>query len=331
MKTFKSIFIFGAISACAVSFTSCDDDEKYDIDGTTDNFVFHPDKSGSFKVIKTPLSTISSMAVEIPAQCTRKASSYIKISFDIDNSLIDVYNDVHGTSYTAAPDGLVVIDNNGIVIPKGEMKTSEPINIHITDDKTICGQIADGDTYLVPIRRVSVDGGKAIPSVDINPVTYLTLSVTEDNIKHGATASDAKGTLVSDQTGWSGTFNGNTSDQFATLFDGNTTTVANFSARTDISLEFDMGQSYTFDAITMYYTQDTGWWGVYTYGSLTSDVKIYTSNDGVNWKSVGNYENGDSDQIVIFYSPITARYIRLIKPCGYYVTLYGGIFNVYAL
>lgn len=331
MKKLNHLLIFGAMAACVAGFTSCNDDDEYDFPGTTDNFVFHLDKSASFKVVKTPLFVVSTIDVEIPVQCTRKADGEITTTFDIDNSLIDEYNEANGTNYIAAPEGLIVLDNKSIVIPKGAMKSTDAVKVRMTDDENIRSLVTDENPYLVPIRRTSVEGNKAYSSVDVNPVVYLTLNVTEDNVFHGATASDAKGTLVADQSGWSGTYNGNPSDDFQKMFDGNALNYATFSNSGEISLVVDMGKEYTFDAITMYYTQQ-GYWSTNTYGCFAANRELSTSSDGTNWRSTGTFETGDSNLIKVFYAPITARYIRIVAPASYWrQSIVCGIFNVYAL
>lgn len=335
MKTYKSLFIVGAL-ALAAGFTSCSDDEEYDFPGTNTNFVYQKDGSSSFKIIQTPISTISTVDVQIPVQCTKKAQGDIKVTFGIDNSLIDAYNEEHNTEYVAIPENVLVIENQTVTIPAGEMKGDATVNIKTTDDETILNQLSDNNDYLVPIVRKSVEGSNAIPSEQVNPVTYIIMTVVHDNVHHGASASDSKGTMVADQSGWSASVNEGTtvSGNLNNLFDGNMTTTVTFQNRNNGSpteLTVDMGKEYTFDALTLYYGYSYPGWGDYTYGQLTSDLEITTSTDGQKWTKVGIMENGDSDTIMVFYAPITARYIKIHKPYSYYGRLYGGVFNVYAL
>lgn len=333
MKNYKSLFIIGVMALTAAGFTSCSDDEEYDFPGTTNNYVYQKDMSASFKVVQTPLATISNVEVQIPVQCTQKAKSDITVTFGIDNSLIDSYNTEHGTSYVAAPEGVLVIENECVVIPAGQMNGTTTVNVTTTDDETILNKLSDANTYLVPVARLSVTGQNAVPSEDVNPVTYLVLDVVQDNVNHGATADDIKGTMVADQTGWSAWVNEGTSvsGNLNNLFDGNVGTSIQLSTNSQdgIDLTIDMGKEYSFDAITLYYGFS---WGtnVYKYGSLTSDLVITTSSDGSTWKRVGLMENGDSSEFMVFYAPVTARYIKIHKPYSYYGYLSSAVFNVYA-
>lgn len=333
MKTYKSLFIIGTLALTA-GFTSCSDDEEYDFPGTTTNFVYQKDGSSSFKIIQTPISTISTVDVQIPVQCTKKAAGDIKVTFGIDNSLIEAYNTEHETNYVALPDGVIVIENETVTIPSGEMKGEATVNIKTTDDETALNQLSDENDYLVPIIRKSVEGANATPSQQVNPVTYIALTVVHDNVHHGAAESDIKGVKVTDQRGWSASVNEGTtvSGNLSNLFDGNSNTTATLQNRTTngIDLVIDMGKDYTFDAITLYYGYS--YWGRdYIYGQLTSDLEITTSSDGQKWNKVGLMENGDSNIFMAFYAPITARYVKIHKPYSYYARLNAGVFNVYAL
>lgn len=338
MKNYKYLFIIGVMALTAAGFTSCSDDEEYDFPGTTNNYVYQKDMSASFKVVQTPLATISNVEVQIPVQCTQKAKSDITVTFGVDNSLIEAYNTENNTDYVALPDGILIIENESVVIPAGEMKSGQTVNITTTDDETVLNQLTDANIYLVPIVRKSVTGSNAFPSEDVNPVTYLILTVIHDNVNHGATADKIKGVLVADQTGWSATVNESTtlSGNLNNLFDGDMTTTASMTNRTSdgIVLTIDMGKSYTFDALTLYYGSKYSWGGVsqeYSYGQLSTNLEITTSTDGQTWTKVGLVENGDSNMFMVFYSPITARYINIHKPYEYYARIYGGVFNVYAL
>lgn len=337
MKKFKSLLIIGVMALTTAVFTSCSDDEEYDFPGTTKNFVYQKDYSSTFKIIQTPISTISTVDVQIPVKCTQKAASDITVTFGVDNSLINAYNEEKGTDYVALPDGVIVIENQSVVIPAGEMTGTETVNITTTDDESVLNKLTDENTYLVPIVRKSVSGANAIPSEQVNPVTYITLSVIHDNVHHGASADDIKGALVSDQTGWTASVNEGTTvsgGNISNLFDGNMTTTVTFQNRNNGSpteLTVDMGKEYTFDAFTLYYGYSYPGWGDYTYGQLSSDLTITTSSDGQKWTKVGVMENGDSSIFMVFYAPITARYIKISKPYSYYSRIYGGVFNVYAL
>lgn len=342
MKTYKSLFIIGALALASTGFTSCSDDEEYDFPGTTNNYVYQLDRSNSFKIVQTPTIVVSNIDLEIPVQCTQKAASDIKVTFGIDNSLIEAYNQEHETNYVALPDDIVLIENATVTIPQGKFKAEENIKIKGTDDETALKALSDLQEYLVPIVRKTVEGTNAVPSEDANPVNYLKVSVVKDNINHGAGETDIKGTLVADQSGWSisllegSSYSGKDP---SCLFDGEMTTYTSMRSAVggDLVMQFDLGKSYTFDALTLYYGYRSTWWGQtheYVYGQLTTTMTISTSQDGQTWQKVGTMENGDNNKIMVFYAPITARYVKIVEPNlrnGYSPQMTVGIFNVYAL
>lgn len=58
------------------------------------------------------------------------------------------------------------------------------------------------------MRLVSAEGGNSQLSTNMLAPSFLTITVTEDNMNHEATQYTGTGTLVADQTGWTATTNG---------------------------------------------------------------------------------------------------------------------------
>ncbi|MBQ9193031.1 MAG: DUF1735 domain-containing protein [Bacteroidales bacterium] len=76
----------------------------------------------------------------------------IRLDFAIDNSLIDSYNALHGTSFAAAPEGLLRIASNPVVLPAGVQSQ----RVELTLTPSVLGG-ADFDGYLVPVRLTGSD------------------------------------------------------------------------------------------------------------------------------------------------------------------------------
>ena len=212
------------------------------------------------------------------------------------------------------------------------MASIDTLKIKLSEDENILSTLRSQNGYLIPLCITTAQGGKAQASTN-SYSTYLTVTITEDNVNHDATVNDIKGTLVEDQSGWTATTNGTLSsyyDPITALFDHDLSTYSYISNNTtDLELDIDMGKPYTFDAITLYYGYS---WGStsYSYGQLSNGMTIYTSNDGKTWQSAGEI-TGSTSTFCAFYAPITTQYIRIVKPrTSTRVTLYGGIFNVYA-
>lgn len=332
MKNIKNLFYIGVLALCTASLAACSDEETYDFPGDSYNRVYMPDKSGTYKIVQTPISSISNLKFETSLKCTQKASDAIKATVEIDNSMIAAYNEQHKTNYEEMPASALTIENATMTIPAGDMASMDTLRLTMSQDESLVSTLRSPNGYLIPLRLTTTTGGASQPSTNVFS-TYLVVTVTEDNVNHEAVESDITGALVANQTGWSATTNGTASTSYqplSTMFDGDMSSYCYITATEDLKLDINMGKPYTFDAITLYYGYSSSW-GNYEYGCLASGMTIFTSNDGTTWQSAGQITGGTS-KFCVFYAPLTAQYVRLVKPKGTSsrVTLYGGIFNVYA-
>ena len=298
MKSRKNLFYIGMFALCAIGFAACDDDETYDVYGDPFNRVYISDNSKAYKIVQTPISTVSNVDFKWPAKCSQKASGTIKATVVVDNSLIAAYNEEHGTVFEAMPAEAIVLENAEMTIPAGKMVVADTVHVKLTDE---------------PNTQLSTN--MVAPS-------FLTVTVTEDNVNHEATEADITGTLVANQAGWSVNVLSGSGSNLDRWFDGNPQSTASISDWSNYKAAFtvDMGKSYTFSAIVAY--RGTSWG---EYNSISAGTKISTSDDGTNFKSAG--EVTGSSKFIVFYAPLTARYIR-VETTSYSVNC--GVFNVYA-
>lgn len=325
MKNRKNLFYIGAFTICSLSLAACDKEDVYDVYGDPYNRVYTLDNSQAFKIVQTPISTISNVDFKWPAKCSKKASDNIKVKVIVDNSLIAAYNEEHGTEYEAMPTEALVLNNMEMTIPTGSMAVGDTAHVQLTDNADVLGTLKSENGYIIPLRLESAEGGDSQLSTNMLKPTFITVSVTEDNVNHDATEYTGTGTLVADQSGWSVTpINGSTGSNLQRWFDGNPKNYASVSDWNNYQAAFvvDMGQSYTFDGIAAYRGNS---WNNSLYSSLSSGAKISTSEDGENYKGAG--EVTGSSMYVVFYAPLTARYIK-IETTSY--SVYCGVFNVYA-
>jgi hypothetical protein len=329
MKTFyRNIVYIGLLAFCIMGFFACSEDETYDFPGDPYNRVYMQDKSTDYKIVQTPISTISNVDFKTSLKCTQVASENIKATVEIDNSMIEAFNNKNGTSYEAMPTSAILTENTTMTISAGAMAAIDTLSLKLTDDETVLASLDSENGYLIPLRIATTEGGDAQPSTNVYS-TFLTVTVTEDNINHDASEDDITGTLVADQSVWSASTNGSISSwgsPISAIFDGEMSTSCSIYNNTseDLYLDIDMGRQYTFNALTFYYGYDYGSWGKYEYDGLTNGMTIYTSHNGTNWESVGKITS--SSKICVFYAPITTQYIRIISPSSY---MEGGLFNVY--
>ncbi|MDO4164285.1 MAG: DUF1735 domain-containing protein [Bacteroides sp.] len=328
MKKIKNLFYIGMIAICTAGFTSCSSDEEYDFPGDAYNRVYMTNNSTSFKIVQTPVGAVTNMDFELALKCTQKASENISVTVEVDNSLVDAYNSEHGTAYESLPDNALVLQNATMNIPAGAMVTADTLKMTFTTDESVLATLKSKNGYLIPLCIGSVKGGSAAASTNYY-TSYLTVSVTEDEMNHEATEYTGTGTLVADQSSWSASTTGYVYSWYGSIesmFDGDASNYCYIRhSSSEDYVEVDMGKSYSFDAIKMTYEgYDYSTWEYTEVGSFRSGMIVSTSENGTDWTSRGELDR--QTKVCVFYAPITARYIRIINP-GYFEC---GIFNVYA-
>lgn len=329
MKNRITIFYTCLLALCGIGLVACGDSEEYDFPGDPYNRVYLKAEN-SYKIIQTPAFCVSNWAFEVPLKCTQRASGNIAGTIEVDNSMIAAYNEEHGTNYEEMPASALVIENATLNIEANSMVSTEMFRVTLSEDEDILRGLKSQNGYLIPLCITKTEGKNAQRSADVNSA-YIIVTVTNDNVNHDADEKDIKGTLVSDQSAWSVTTNGEVYDwegPIESLLDGDIETKCYIGIyEGDLLLDINMGKSYTFDAITLV-TED--YWGDEVEGCLSDGMKIYTSNDGVSWESVGSIITEYDKRVCVFYAPLTAQYIRLVKPEDWSTSIEASIFNIYA-
>lgn len=303
----------GVCACLGVGIMACDDNIVYDVYGDSYNRIYTESKSASCEIVHIPGGTVAHIDFKWVAQCTKLAKGEIKVTVGIDNALIPSYNEEHGSEYEALPTGAIVLENATMTIPVGTRETVDSLHISLTSNLDLLATLKSTKGYLLPLRIVSVEGVDAAMSSNMNLPAFVTFSVTEKLINENATEADITGVLVADQSGWSIEVNSGTGQNLERWFDGDESTrgtITDYSAY-DATFTVDMGQVYTFGAITARRV-------------ITSGDKIRLSEDGVNFRDIGEAPNGSP---VIFYAPIKARYIRVNTGTSW---VQGTTFNIYA-
>jgi hypothetical protein len=310
MKNFRIFkYIYGGMLMIAVALIGgCKDNIGYDVTGDAINRVYINTQSEyvntfNLSVLHTPLSSTGNIAASFPVQCTQNAAADLKVTLTVDTTLISAYNKANSTNYSKIPDGLLVLSNNVLTIPKGTMNSNDSLSIAIPS-------IDDGELtsagYLVPIKISTISSiDNTVISSNLNTV-YLVIGTSWTNCYSSPALTDMVGTLVSTRTTWNATLNIPLSyGALSNLFDNNTKTYWYVSPAQKCALTVDMSAVYaniTGIRISSYST---------SYG--LTQMNIYSSNDGVNWVSQGmaTLSTASSYQYIKFYSAISARYLKL--------------------
>jgi hypothetical protein len=100
-----------------------------------------------FVVENTPAS------YTVTASATGKVTKDVTVTFAIDNSLVETYNEEHNTSYYVIPESAVELESTKGVISAGTASsTGVKVKVVSTED------FIDGRTYIVPVTISNVEG-----------------------------------------------------------------------------------------------------------------------------------------------------------------------------
>ena len=98
-----------------------------------------------------------------------KVPSDVVISLEIDGSLVDAYNEAHGTAFKMLPGGSYSLSSKQIVIHEGKA-TSDPISFDVLS----MDDFEDGVKYCAPIRITGTSTG--IEVLDASKIMYIVLN-----------------------------------------------------------------------------------------------------------------------------------------------------------
>lgn len=331
-------FYTGVLLLLTCVFASCSKKDGFDIvgDGTnrvffnTENYTVNNYNNFVFPVIHTPTGSLGNIQATFPVRSTQTVDNDVSVTYAVDYSLVESYNANRGTQYLRLPDGFLTLGSQSLTIPRGQVESSEMVNLSVPANKL--AQLT-APAYLVPIKITTISGdGNTQISANQN-TAYLVIRTTVTNLYNGTVLADMTGsTLIASRTGWTATVTpstATTAGSFANLFDARTNTnwqasnwlVNNVSK--PLPVTFDMASTRNNISGIRIHTNST------TY-ALTS-VGVSTSTNGVDWVSQGVTAPSiaSSYQYFKFYSPVSARYIRLDVQASRNVLMVLTEFDVY--
>ena len=302
MKNFFNLntIYAGLFLATALLLASCSDDDSFDFPGDSKNRVYLDSSNNySFSVLHTPVGTTGNIKAKFPVYCNREASTELKVTFATDTALVSVYNIKHSTSYSAVPAGLVVINGN-LTITKGTKISTDSLTVTIPENLSKLKE----SKYLIPVTISTLDNvGNAAISTNMN-VVYLVINASTTNCYSAPVMTDMTGTLISDRSSWTASFDVDYYNSTSDLFDGNTGSDVYFNSKKS-TLSLDLAKAYTNITGIRIHTWES------QYG--LTNINVSSSNDGTNWTLQGGaaLATGDVYQYIKFYSAISSRYVKL--------------------
>ena len=166
MDMHSSKYLIALFASLALTFSSCNQDESYDVVGNPNNLVyFTPNRPNTFecKIVHTPAGDVGTVKVTFPeVSMQRTSDSPVEVKPEVDTSLVKTYNAQHGTSYKAVPSEIVKFAEPTVTIPTGETKSEDKVTVEIAPSDF--NKLSEPE-YLVPVK-LTVSLGKAMGSID---------------------------------------------------------------------------------------------------------------------------------------------------------------------
>lgn len=315
IKLLVVLCLFGSV------FSSCSE-EHYNFPGDSGKIFLREQSSNTVHSIanvinssisKTILGVSGEAVAAFPIRSTMPVNGSLTATCEIDNSLIESFNAVHGTEYVSMSADKLIFENQSATIENGQMVSVDQIVVKVDPEKVLDLDFGD---YLVPIRLVSVSGDMAVSS-NWN-VVYLHVSVV----------SDATGVPCADRTGWSVADASSVIDPY---YEGNNGAAENVldgdystywqTEWTPVEVEpphyitIDMGKVNNLAGVQYVSRNHSLDWPKTMY--------VEVSTDGTSWEKIAEYEDlpqgANVEFRTLFDELVEARYFRLTI-----TEMYGG-------
>ncbi len=261
-------------------------------------------------IAHTPIGSLGNVSIDLPAYVSQAAKVGVTATIAVDNSLVAEYNAEHGTSYPAAPNGVLNIENGSVTIAAGETTSSTNFKAAIPADKM--PQLTNPQ-YIIPLRITAkrTDG----TTVDNAGVIYMIFTTEVKLVNSGAGSGAMAAPQVS--TTVMRTWSVDTNESFNDVTDNRQGSY--WDPPTNPSTwVIDMKEVKNFAGLSVrsYYTNYGAVYGL-------SEAMIELSEDGSNWIECGTattrdmaYEN--PYQVITLYGTVPARYIKITLTWNYF-------------
>lgn len=271
---FRKLFLGALIALTGMVVVSCNDDDAVDPYDINYAYIYAPGYTNhaiSYLEDGTIVKAINEEEKIIPVRCTRPAPNDLKITFSIDESLIDAYNKEHETSYALLKNAQLV--NPELSIKKGEFISADTLKVRYTD----MSEFRDGTAnYILPVTITEVKGGGV--TVSESKTFYLTYKSTLILMEE---ADSPNGTKIDDRANWSVLMNGKDTDDDGTsisaVIDGNNGTYI-YSESEETELLFDLKKKEQISSIALTF---------YAWYYAAQNVSVAMSVDGTNYEELG--------------------------------------------
>lgn len=182
--TIKNLYkVCGILLFGAAVLTSCDDEETYDIDGSANNLVYmNPSgqKVTECTLYHTPIGDFGAVTASIPVKMQYASDATVLLSAEVDNQLVQKYNDENNATCVALPADVVsALDIVADTIKAGTNVSTGAIKVTIP--ATASTKLTEPE-YVVPLRikvaNISGSTERPIASSDEMGISYLVVHTT---------------------------------------------------------------------------------------------------------------------------------------------------------
>lgn len=185
--TIKKYIYLLFILAGTTLFGACSDDIndfKKDTEANASNEVYIDAANRTFKynvyyTADDEVQGADTIMVKFPVQTTEKAVGNIRVTFTVDNALVDVYNEKNGTAYLSVSSEDLSI--NSVTIPEGATISTDSVKIAYKKTLIELKKIANYTKgFLIPVKIATSAGVDA--KIDYSErIAYIVVDVKQGN------------------------------------------------------------------------------------------------------------------------------------------------------
>ncbi len=305
-------------TVAALGFSSCNNDESYDVYGNPDNLVYarvNADNTFNTKVVHTPVGDMGEFEAAFPVKILH-ASSGTSVSYELDQSLVDEYNKAKGTNYAALPADILDLTKAVAHIEADTVASKDSVHVAFAEGADL-SKLTE-TAYVAPLR-MKVTAGAGVASVE-RGIVYVVVTTSTRLMNAGAARSAIPGQEipVANMVSWT-----ITPGSLADFTDNSSFSGSRIDPNTPFVIDMQEVKNVGGIGLQGLYAN----YGVSSYG--INSCKLELSEDGNNWTEAGtaSYDEMSSDnngyQYVVLYGAVQARYIRLTLSAR--SSWYGGL------
>ncbi len=315
-----SLMLLGAFMLQA-----CSDSESFDVTGNPNNLAYiqlvgKAENLLTYTVTKTPFGVENDIKGKFPVRILRATEENVTMKVEQNNALLDAYNAANGTSYLAAPVGLINIENATLIVEKGATVSTDSIS-YVTNEAMLSA-LEPGKIYLLPLQITTISSNNVQVSTNKSCV-YMVINTQYKAVRENSTSM--LGTLISSYTGWTYT-SANTTGAIANFWTTSTSAYVTFTAN-PASITFNMQELKKVTGLRIYARGGT------SASYRLNNAKMSLSRDGVTFTeiadlSISQMAYASNYQYICMYGGVEAQYLKLDMNFVTATTSYWAIINL---